>query len=395
MNILLVNTIDSGGAAKACIRLHKGLLKAGISSKILFLKQSDSEIEASYKLYGDRKMFSQLKDAQHKLYGSRNHKVKKLPKSGGLFTFPHSSHRLSQHPLIKWADVVNLHWVSQLINYSTFFKKVKKPVVWTLHDMNAFSGGYHFKTGFPVDAYRQLIKANLNAKKTALKQVEKLQVVTPSEWLGKVSQNSEVFKGFPHAVIPNGIDTSIFRPYDKSFARNVFGLPTDKKVILFVAHATSDKRKGIAYLQKAFEQHLPDNVALAVLGGKTQDLNLSNQIYKLGKIHDERLMALAYSAADLFVIPSLEDNLPNTVVESICCGTPAVGFEIGGVPDMVKNELNGFLVKEINAEALARNILKALDFPFDKKTIREDAVNRFDDALQAKNYTALFQQLIA
>lgn len=393
MNVLHINTKDNGGAANACMRLHKGLLKNAISSKALVLMQNNANsIEESYPIYTSKQK-ALLKGAQNKVFGNREYKIRRLPKEYEGFTFPHSSHAPELHSLVKWADVINLHWVANFLDYKRFFKKVKKPVVWTLHDMNPFSGGYHYIEKFPIDSYRRFIKKNEATKINATSRAN-LTIVCPSKWLLKESQESKVFNRFEHLNIPYGLNTNVFKPINKQFAREVFSLPADKKVLLFIAGSAVNKRKGYDYLLKALDKLDKQKHILAVVGNKSESLNTHDNVITFGKINDERLMAMAYSAADLFIIPSIEDNLPNTVMESICCGTPVVGFKIGGIPDMIKEGENGLLCEEISSDALAESIQSAMKMEFDKNWIRDDALLRFDESVQAKRYTELYKKLL-
>jgi glycosyltransferase involved in cell wall biosynthesis len=173
-------------------------------------------------------------------------------------------------------------------------------------------------------------------------------------------------------------------------------IPKDKKVILFVADLISNHRKGFLYLKKAFEKLDSEDVVLCAIGNKSGELKSLNNIKELGPIYDERLMSIAYSAADVFVIPSLMDNLPNTVLESLMCGTPVIGFPIGGITDMVQHGINGLLVKEVGVNALHETLnsfLNTID-TFDSERIRRDAVRKYDLKVQANSYIHLFESIL-
>ena len=182
---------------------------------------------------------------------------------------------------------------------------------------------------------------------------------------------------------------------DKVYSREVFNIPKNKKVILFVSESINNSRKGFVLLEKAFEKLSSDKILLCAIGNSNNNSNNSENVVKLGPIYDERLMALAYSAADLFVIPSLMDNLPNTVLESIMCGTPVVGFEVGGIPDMIENGVNGYLADEISSDSLYTAIMKFFEFPdlFDREKIRDKAREKYDLNIQAKSYNELFNKI--
>lgn len=392
MRVLHVNTYDQGGAANACIRLHKGLRKNGIDSKVLTLYQNGSKQPNIHPMYSSRNEHL-IKQVLDKYWFSKAHTIKGINHQG-LFTFPFSIHRVENHPLVKWADVINLHWISKFVNYPSFFKSVNKPIVWTLHDMNPFSGGYHYLEDFPLDRFKKHTQKNTTVKIRSLAKAD-LNIVTLSKWLHNLSKESQILGSFPHTRIPNGIDISVFKDIEMRVARTIFGLPQDKKILLFVADSLNDSRKGYQILLNAIKKLNRTDLVLGVIGARSSDNAFSNEVNWLGRIHDERLMSLAYCAADLFVIPSKEDNLPNTVMESITSGTPVVGFKIGGVPDMIKNEFNGFLAEIIDANSLSNSIKTALDFKFDRQEIRNDAINRYSDSVQATKYIKLYKSIIS
>ncbi|MEM6630820.1 MAG: glycosyltransferase [Bacteroidota bacterium] len=395
MNILIVNTLDRGGAAKACIRLHQGLLKEGVHSKLLLRQQSHTDIPETYEFAfspGSKLDFVKQKVVGYQISKSKQKALTKRPKGFEPFRIAKSPYPLHLHPLFEWADIVNLHWVTDFLDEASFFDSCRKPLVWTLHDMLPFTGGFHYKQGFPIDAYQDLIERNLSLKKKAYAGAS-MHIVAPSKWLMNQSAASPLFSSFPHHNIPYGIDTEIFKSQNPEFSKEVLGLPKDKKIVLFVADSLANKRKGVHFLVEAIES-LPSDIALGFVGSDHLQINHSS-CYPLGRIYDERLMAMAYSAADLFVIPSIEDNLPNTVIESLCCGTPVVGFDIGGVPDMVQPGLNGFLCPEISSGSLSQTIQKALNHPFDTNAIRENAHEKYDESVQAKAYQELYDSLLA
>lgn len=401
MKILHITKSDTGGAGGATVRTHIHLLNANVDSSLLVLNQYRPEIHRSYSFtkwqaQQDNGIINRLrKKIKRNLLRRRTlNKIKNLPKGQVPFNFPLTPHEVENHPIVQEANIIVLHWIAGFINYPTFFKKVKKPIVWRLPDMFPFTGGYHYEKFFPTDAYSDIIEANLKIKKAAV-QGSHIHLVPLCCWMDHKLEGS-IFKGFPKSIIPNGIDTEIFQPRDIKSSRELFGLPQDKQIILFVSDSVESKRKGFSMLLEAFHSLSFDHLHLAILGAGTPDIHLPKKTYSfLGKIKDERLMSAAYSASDLFVIPSLEDNLPNTVIESIACGTPVVGFHIGGIPDMIIHGKNGFLCEEPNAEKLAAIISKALKYNFNEESIRQDAVERFDQSVQAKKYTELFESILA
>ncbi|WP_298494570.1 glycosyltransferase [uncultured Algibacter sp.] len=421
MKLLLINTSDIGGAGKACVRLHQGLLSMNVDAKLLLAKKTaNHENSFLLKPKEDHSLKNKIKKKSIKIL--RELKLLKTPKKTKeqlfvenralgleLYSFPNSNYDITESPLYKQADIINLHWVSGFIDYESFFKKNTKPVVWTLHDMNPFTGGEHYKetflgideNGFPkkrVLTNEEILqfKKILNLKKEALSQVKNLHFVTLSDWMTYELQQSDFFGKFPVHKIPNGISSKVFKPRDKRYSRELLNIPLDKKVILFVADLIHANRKGFKFLVEAINKLEQENVQLFVIGNKNESLYNFKNIIQYGVVKDDRLLSSIYSAADVFVIPSLMDNLPNTVLESLLCGTPVIGYPIGGIPDMVSHGENGLISESVSVDALANSINQFLSngVLFSTEEIRKQAVIKYDDKVQAKNYMRLFKSLV-
>ncbi|PWA04038.1 glycosyltransferase [Flavobacterium psychrotolerans] len=414
MKILIVNSSDFGGAGKACLRLHEGLLQNGVDSNLL-LRSKHLNIPNSHTIKQTQKTTSKIYKVKIKLIkflnelkifktnSYTNNRSSKLE----MFSYPISNYDITESPLYKDADIINLHWVAGFVDYKSFFKKNTKPVVWTLHDMNPFTGGEHYTeeiidinaNGYPI--FRKLtteeiheFKKVLDFKEAIFNNVNNLHLVSLCNWMTHEIKKNKVFNRFPIALIPNGVNHEIFSPRDKFFSRELLGLPKNKKIILFVADSIHTTRKGFAFLKKAFEIIDSEDLTLCAIGNG--NLNSFKNCIELGPIHDERLMSLAYSAADVFVIPSLMDNLPNTVLESLMCGTPVIGFPVGGIPDMIQDGVNGYLTEDISVESLVKTIHKFLNNSdcFNGKKIRENTLNSYNQKLQSEKYIDLFNSIL-
>ncbi|SDB64964.1 Glycosyltransferase involved in cell wall bisynthesis [Flavobacteriaceae bacterium MAR_2010_188] len=418
MKPLLINTFDVGGAANACIRLHKGLMNNNIDSKVL-VKEASKNFEQVHQISItalQSSLRTKISKKSKNILGELNlYSEKPDPfisqRSFGLemFSYPNSDYDLTASVLYKEATLVNLHWVARFLDYPSFFKKNTKPVVWTLHDQNPFSGGDHIneeflgidEKGLPIKRKlskieRKVFKENLAIKKEALQPIDNLNLVVLSSWMQNEVNKSELFSNYNTTLIPNGLDSTIFKPSDKNFCRELLDIPLDKKVILFVSDLFSRQLKGFEFMKRAMLQiKNKDVLFLSVGGGFDEPLNNNNHKH-IGFINDEKLMSVVYSAADAFVIPSLMDNLPNTVMESIMCGTPVIGFPVGGIKDMIKDNLNGHLTDEISVASLADGINDFLNKSdsFDTDAIRKDAVERYDLSIQVNAYINLYQSLI-
>ncbi|UPW20064.1 glycosyltransferase [Agarivorans sp. TSD2052] len=319
------------------------------------------------------------------------------------------------------SDVINLHWIEKFISPDTLTKLANsgKPIVWTLHDERPFTGGCHYTNGcyeFSTNTCRNCIQLKDNShrlahkvlkdKITALKNAD-LTIVTPSKWLGEQAKKSELFGKHRVEVIPNSLEIDIYKPTDKTLAKKQLGIDPSEFVILFGAQSAKEKRKGFDELVKATEyfdkmrQELSARPVRILTFGEAavEDWEISTPIQSLGTISEDEKLALVYSAADVFVIPSKEDNLPNTILESMACGTPVIGFNIGGVGDLVRNNETGFLVPIISSVGLAHAMLNSL--------VDESHLNKlsaycvdfarigYNQNVQSRNYIKLFHELLA
>ncbi|MBO3116692.1 glycosyltransferase [Winogradskyella sp. DF17] len=421
MNILIVNTFDKGGAANACLRLHQGLLQEGVDAKVL-LKHKEKSLTETYQFQPTKKKKSILQRLKQKCFSALRflgiYKTQKFrdqeflnSREAGLelFSFPQSDFDITTSPLYKEADIINLHWVAGFLDYASFFKKNTKPVVWTLHDMNPFTGGEHYKetilgmdaSGHPIqrcipENEMCIAEKNLSLKMAALSNVNNLHLVSLCQWMTNEISKSPLFRDYPVSLIPNGIDSDIFQPRNKVHFREVLNIPQDKTFILFVADSIHNHRKGYAFLEHALSKLQSDDVVLCAVGNKADDIEPMVNTIELGAIKDEQRMSMVYASADVFVIPSLMDNLPNTVIESLLCGTPVIGFPVGGITDMVIDGENGLLTKAISSESLLATIKQFLEtkHTFNRARIREEAYRKYGLQVQTKAYMKLFKDIL-
>jgi glycosyltransferase involved in cell wall biosynthesis len=314
-------------------------------------------------------------------------------------------------------DIINLHWVSAGFLRIESLRKLKAPLVWTLHDMWPFTGGCHLshdcikftgscgacpilKSSRDFDLSRWIWRRKARVWKNL-----NLTIVTPSRWLAKRARISSLFKNFRIEIIPNGLDSRVFRPIDKKIARDALGIPEGQKIVLFGSvHPESDANKGFQLLKRALqaikEQRKVGDITCLIFGvsGPRKNLDIGLSMHYLGFLHDDITLALAYSAADAFILPSLQENLPNTVMEALSCGTPCVAFNAGGTPEMIVHKKNGYLAHPFDVEDLGRGILWVLGNEARSKALseyaRKKAQREFDLGIQAKCYRALFDEII-
>jgi glycosyltransferase involved in cell wall biosynthesis len=405
VKIVHVNTYDVGGAATAALRLHTGLLQQQTDSIFLCLYKNNDKQENKIKFsqpFTRLSIFEKIiSKVGLKKPSQQNKNGRKLKSLGGdyeKFSFPFTDYHVEDNTLMKEADIIHLHWISDFVNYPTFFSRIQKPIVWTLHDMNPLFGGFHYKGDKERNnsVFGQLEKKLVTMKANAVVRAKKIVVATPSVWLGECAKRSVIFKNASFLHIPYGLDCSVFKPHNQFYSRNVFNLPANKKIILFACETVHTYRKGFDLLIEAIEGfNLKDEFVLVTVG----EANMAMQkdfIHNIGSIHDERLMSLLYAAADLFVLPSREDNFPNVMLEAFACGTPVLSFKTGGMKEIIKPGFNGFFAGDITAESLAQAIHQfcAGNYSFNRSLIREFALQSFSLEIQALHYKKLYKEIL-
>jgi glycosyltransferase involved in cell wall biosynthesis len=403
MKVLMVNTSDiQGGAARAAYRLHEGLQQSGIDSKMLVqIKSSkDESIIGPESYFGNKTSYvcSFVDNFPLRYYRNFQH----TPWSPQWLPNNISKKINRINP-----DIVHFHWICGGFVPIREVVKIDRPIIWTLHDMWAFTGGCHYNG--TCDRYKQecgkcpqlnssnekdLSKWVFNRKKKYWDEVDFI-VVTPSSWLANCARSSSLFEDKNIEVIPNGIDLEYFKPVTKDEAKKTLKLPLDKNLILFGAmNSTQDKRKGYRYLKSAINvlSEASDFEAI-VFGNSSDGEQLDIKINYMGNFPDNMLNTL-YSAADVFVAPSIQDNLPNTIMESLACGTPSVAFDIGGMSDMIVHKENGYLAKPFDTEDLAKGIEWVVKQDQRKKNLsqasRKYVENNFDLKMIAEKYRDLY-----
>ncbi len=399
LKIVHIATLQRGGAGGAAMRLHEALLAAGADSKFLFLDKgtpSATSVQYRKKIYLFDLMLRILKKLGMPLTleQKNDYSIRKYKYNFEIFSFAKTAYtELHDHPLIKDCDVVHLHWIANFIDFSTFFNNFKKPIVWTLHDMNPIQGGFHYKEDENrfVASLQAINDEQFNLKKKALHQLPSslLTVVTPSKWLCNVSRQSEILGRFPHRHIANGIDVTIFTP---TANRQAEAGNKQKINVVFVAESLQNYRKGFDIILEILKDTAVTSVCRFTAVGQVKKSAQIPEIDYKGSIDSETEMRDIYNEADIFLLPSREDNLPNTMIESLCCGTPVVGFAIGGLPETITNGFNGFLSDELSVEGIKRALLtcvKAVS-SFDRVSIAHVAQAKYSSAKQAAAYSEVY-----
>lgn len=414
MKILHLSTFDTiGGAARAAYRVHQGLRSLGADSWMLVQKSAsgDRTVLAPKTLLGQvaGRLRAEIDGLALRPYPHVNKSV---------FDIQRTPNRISPRIQQLNPDIVNLHWILNSYLPIESLTRISKPIVWTLMDMWPFTGGCHYTQ--ECDRYTQacgscphlgstsendLSRRTWQRKAKAWKDLN-LTIVSPTQWLAECARASTLFKDLRIEIIPFCLDTQTYKPIDRQAARSALNLPPDKKLILFGAiSATQDRRKGFQLLQPALQQlaqtELNSQAEVVVFGSFKPEfpVDLGFPARYLGHLSDDVTLALAYSAADVFVAPSLQEAFGQTASEAMACGTPVVAFKGTGLADIVDHQHNGYLANPFEIEDLAQGIRWILEHSDSEQSLRvaarQKAEHAFSLELQACRYLELYQDLLA
>ncbi len=414
MKVLIVNATDIfGGAARAAFRLHQGLRNKGVDSRMLvqIMKGNDPFV------IGPQNDFQ-------KVLAYARPRIREVPvlryfkRSGDRFTPAWLPDRLAGRINNINPDIVHLQWIDDFLRIESI-SKIIKPIIWTLHDMWAFTGGCHYDRG--CGRYQEscgccpqlgskrrhdLSYKVLRRKKKSWRNTN-MVIVCVSNWLADCARRSIVLGKYQVKVIPNGLDTKRFQPVDKRTARQLLNLPQKKKIILFGAlYATSDPRKGHNHLKSAMRRlaawGYSESVELVIFGASAPSKDdewrdIGFPVHYLGVLQDDISLAVVYSAADVMVVPSEQEAFGQTATESLSCGVPVVAFAIGGLLDIVGHEREGYLARPFDSEELARGIEWVLEnqqrlYALSENS-RKKAMDEFDIQRISSKYVELYQEI--
>jgi len=414
MKILHISTYyNKGGAAIAAKRLHEGLLKIGADSTFYSYYKPNINVTAKNVIW--HSLPNKIKSA--KIILENKLKLLKYPehKKFGQYSANYLPSFILPVKIIEKFDIINFHWINAgFINIKELKKLKGKKIFWTLHDMWAFTGGCHYNEDcekFTSSCCNCPILNSNKASDHAFDQFElkkeiyaelDLEIVTPSKWLYHEAKRSGLFGNRKIHLIPYGLDTEIFIPQNKNKLRSELGIEQNTFTILFNSANIYEKRKGVYYLIKSLQQLSSDISFQIILIGTANDEvknELKNQkVYYIGSISSEILISKYYALSDVFVIPSLQDNLPNTMLEAIACGAPVVGFNIGGIPDTVIDGYTGNLVKlgDINELISKIKFFSDIDniiYEKYRSNCRKFALEKYSLNVQANNYNKIYQQV--
>ncbi len=409
MKTLILSTSDiEGGAARAAYRLHQGLQAIGETSQMLVRAKfsGDKTVIAS------KSVLTKLGPPSSSLPLGFYPKRDRTLFSSQWFPDVIAPKVAQLNP-----DVINLHWVCNGYLQLETLAKLNKPLVWTLQDMWAFTGGCHYSQDCDryTDACGKCPQLNSNKEQDLSRWVWQrkfkawkdlnLTIVTPSSWMAECVRASSLFRERRVEVIPFCLDTDKYKPIDRQVARNLLNLPQDKQLVLFGAlAATADYRKGfhllLPALQKLSHSGWQDQIELVVFGANKPEnpLDLGFKAHYLGNFSDDIALTLVYSAADAMIVPSLQESFGQTASEALACGTPVVAFQATGLKDIVDHQQNGYLAKPYEIEDLAQGIVWVLEDSVRQQKLRlnarEKAEQKFALEIQARGYRSLFAEIL-
>ena len=415
MRVLIVNTSErTGGAAVAANRLMKALNNNGVKAKMLVRdKETDtltviglpkSPLLHWHFLWERLVIFCRLHFQRRHLFELD------IANTGSDIT------KLRE---FEEADVIHLHWINQgMLSLSSIRKILRsgKPVVWTMHDIWPATAICHVTLGcryftshcqhckyLPGGGSNNDLAARTWQKKERMVADENIFYVACSRWLESEAKASALLRGQKITSIPNPIDTHIYKKGDKLAARRELGLPEDKKLILFASQRVTNENKGMSYLIEACrELHTKCQTPceLVILGGHAEEVvaQLPLKAHPLGYVNDEQRIVSVYQAVDVFVLPSLSENLPNTIMEAMACGVPCVGFKVGGIPEEIDHQKTGYVAEYRNSSDLAKGISWILE-EADYEALSEQCVHKvaqcYSQQSVAIKYLDVYQQAMA
>ena len=409
MKILTISSYEnSGGAARASFRLHKALLERGIDSQMLVQQKSSND----YTILSDT---HPIKKGLNIIRPLLDNMPVRLYKNRDPILFSPSSLPFSQ--IVKKInqinpDIVHMHWICGGMMRIEQIANIIPPIVWSLHDNWAFTGGCHIN--LECDKYKEncgacpRLKSNKKndlsrrvwkRKKTTYSRINNLTIVGLSSWLNNCSKESTLLKDKEHVHLPNPIDCSIFKTLDKKESRKLWNFPINKKIILFGAMNPNDIVKGFQELKIALSRIDKKNVEFAVFGSRKPNNsdNFGFKTHYLGHIFDDSSLVTLYNSVDVTVVPSLQENLSNTIMESMACATPVVGFDVGGNSDLIEHKKSGYLAKPFDSGDLATGIdwiLNNDNYNKISNNARQKIIGEFEATIVANRYIDLYKQIL-
>ncbi len=412
MRVLIINTSERiGGAAIAANRLMQALKKNGVKARMLVRDKQTDQLTVVSIGYGWTQPIKFLWE-RVSIFAANKFSKRNL----FLVDIANAGTDITKNIEFERADVIHLHWVNQgylSINNLNKILHSGKRVVITMHDQWYFTGICHYSGD--CDKYTSHchhctlmngtvlgdFASQLFDKKQHIYEDSKVTFVGCSQWMANLARTSALTQGHKVVSIPNAINTEQFRPLDKTAARKELSLPLKGKLLLFGCQRITDERKGFRYLVDALQiikrdnPEIAQNTEIVVVGGKADSISshLPFSIIPVSYVSDPQKMIALYNAVDLYVTPSLQDNLPNTIMEALACGTPCVGFDVGGIPEMIDHKKNGYVARYKDSADFAEGIKWVLTSDHDTLSTkaREKVMNNYTEDIVAKKYIEVYE----
>ena len=409
MKILHINTTDvEGGAARAAYRLHRALLAKGVDSQMLVQRKlSDDYTVQTVAKTKIGKLFNFLRpyiDA----FPLRKYKNRtKTPFSPAWVPFSMVVDRINE---LK-PDIVHLHWICGGMIRIEDLAKIKQPIIWTLHDMWAFTGGEHIDEGQKhyleecgnskvLNSHKEkdLSRRGWIRKNKVYQKLKTLTIISPSQWMYQEAQKSSLLKEKTHYLLPNVLNTDVFKPLEKNNARKLWNISPDKKIILFGSvKATSDPNKGYTLLKEALSLLKIENTEIIIFGSSKPEKEelIRYKTNYVGPLYDDISLISLYSCADVMIVPSKQESFGQTASEAMACGTPVVAFNSTGLKDIIDHKINGYLAEPFNSEDLKNGIewiLNNDNYQALSKNAREKVIKHFSEEVLTPKFIELYKK---
>ena len=393
LNVLHLCTSDvSSGASIASIDLHRSLIKKGVLSNYLVLNLRNSHSQDA--CFSDhRKIYKTYWEKFRYLYltswwiETKTRWILKDIQTNEMVSLPYSCFDITKDPLYERADVIHIHWTAGFLDWPSFFKKNKKPIVWTLHDKNPFSGILHCSSDLSM--INKKLEERVLLKKKSYLQDSIIHIVSPSIKLFKISRSSRLLSEFPHSYFPHGVMKFFFHPLDKINCRNELQLPLKKKIILAVVSDISRKLKGFNELTEFAERN--PQYHYIFIGKEHAGMPHGTNITYTGFIRDRTVMNDYYNAADITVSNSVEESFGLIVAESLMTGTPVLSRDTGMSKEVIVDKVNGFIIEE----KVSDTIDQAMSVEWDAKLVLQSIEGFFDMDSCVQRHYDLYQELVS
>jgi len=418
---------SGGGAARSASRVHQTMLHRGVDSRLLALVDDFANNRSERDLLARRvftakpsmRAFNRVVRAGKRFLYSRQDRSELIPNATcSVFTSDRSPLGADLVNDLGDPNIIHMHWVAEMFDERMFLPSATRiaPVVWSMRDMRPFTGGCHydlgcgkFQTGCgncPQLRYKG--DSDLSARIWARREKtfstidrSRLAFVAPSQWLADEFNTSPLSNRFPVHVIPNGVDTEVFRPRVDN-RNGIREVDPDALVIIFNAASLDNQIKGSSLLCSALNEvaacYSGKKLQLLTVGAGSIDTPLDIPVVSAGHLQSDEELSAAYQSADLFVIPSLQDNCPNTVLEAFACGVPVVGFDSSGIPDLVIPGDTGLLARPFDPRDLASQIMTVLSDEPTRRLMslncRRYAVERYSQEAETTRYLQLYHQML-